>query len=249
MQIALLSDIHANRQAFQACLTAAEAAGAEQFVVLGDIVGYGADPAWCVEKVQEMQVHGAIVVQGNHDAAVAATGPDLSMQSVAGQAVNWTRTQLDAAQRQWLQGLPLDCRDQDRYYVHADASAPGRWLYVEDPDDARTHFDACPSRLSFCGHVHRPALYSQVPGEKRINRFAPSTDYPLPLLPRRHWLAVLGSIGQPRDGDPHAAWCLLDTARDELRFMRTPYDIDAAMGAIRAVGLPDILAQRLAGGY
>lgn len=71
MQIALLSDIHANRQAFQACLAAAEAAGAEQFVVLGDIVGYGADPAWCVEKVQEMQVHGAIVVQGNHDAAVA----------------------------------------------------------------------------------------------------------------------------------------------------------------------------------
>ena len=94
MRIALLSDIHANRQAFQACLAAAEAAGAEQFVVLGDIVGYGADPAWCVEKVQEMQVHGAIVVQGNHDAAVAATGPDLSMQSVAGQAVNWTRTQL-----------------------------------------------------------------------------------------------------------------------------------------------------------
>ncbi len=249
MRIALLSDIHANRQALEACLAAADAAGADEFVVLGDIVGYGADPAWCVAQVQRLQERGALVIQGNHDAAVAATGPDLSMQSVAGQAVNWTRTQLDDAQRRWLGSLPLECTDEDRYYVHADASAPERWLYVEDPDDARAHFAACAARLSFCGHVHRPALYSQVAGDARINRFAPSTDYPLPLLPRRLWLTVLGSVGQPRDGDPSAAWCLLDTARDELRFLRTPYDIDAAMAAIRAAGLPDALAQRLAGGY
>lgn len=248
MRIALLSDIHANRQAFEACLAAADAIGAQEFVVLGDIVGYGADPAWCVEQVQRLQDRGAVVIQGNHDAAVAAAGPELSMQSTAGQAVNWTRTQLDEAQRQWLGSLPLERTDEDRYYVHADASAPARWLYVEDQDDARTHFSACTARLSFCGHVHRPALYSQIPGDTRINRFAPSTDYPLPLLPRRNWLTVLGSVGQPRDGDPGAAWCLLDTTRDELRFLRTPYDIDAAMAAIRAVGLPDSLAQRLAQG-
>lgn len=248
MRIALFSDIHANRQAFEACLAAADAAGAERFAVLGDIVGYGADPAWCVEQVQRLEERGAVVVQGNHDAAVAAMGPDLSMQSTAGQAVNWTRTQLDDTQRQWLASLPLECTDEDRYYVHADASAPERWRYVEDPDDARTHFSACTARLSFCGHVHRPALYSQIPGDPRINRFAPSTDYPLPLLPRRNWLTVLGSVGQPRDGDPSAAWCLLDTERDELRFLRTPYDIDAAMAAIRAAGLPDSLAQRLAQG-
>jgi len=249
MRIALLSDIHANRQAFQACLAAADAAGAEQFVVLGDIVGYGADPAWCVEQVQRLQERGAVVVQGNHDAAVAAATTSPHMQSAAGQAVNWTRTQLDESQRHWLGHLPLECTDEDRYYVHADASAPERWLYVEDRDDARVHFSACTARLSFCGHVHRPALYGRVSGEYRVNRFAPTTDYPLPLLPRRQWLTVLGSVGQPRDGDPTAAWCLLDTARDELRFLRTPYDIDAAMAAIRTAGLPDVLAQRLAGGY
>lgn len=248
MRIALFSDIHANRQAFEACLAAADAAGAEEYVVLGDIVGYGADPAWCVEQVQRLQQGGAVVIQGNHDAAVAAAITDSQMQSVAGRAVSWTRTQLDEAQRQWLGDLPLECIDEDRYYVHADASAPARWLYVEDHHDAGVHFAACTARLSFCGHVHWPALYSQVPGEVRVNRFAPSTDYPLPLLPRRKWLTVLGSIGQPRDGDPSAAWCLLDTTRDELRFLRTPYDIEAAMAAIRAAGLPESLAERLARG-
>lgn len=249
MRIAFLSDIHANRQAFEACLAAANAAGADEFVVLGDIVGYGADPAWCVEKVRQLHDDGGIVICGNHDEAVAVAGAERSMQSVAGQAVNWTRTQLDHAQRRWLGSLPLEWVDEDRCYVHADASAPERWRYVETPDDARAHFAACPARLSFCGHVHRPALYSQVPGHPKINRFAPTTDFPLPLLPQRHWLAVVGSVGQPRDGDPHAAWCLLDTVQCELRFMRTPYDIDGAMKAIRAAGLPEVLAQRLAGGY
>ncbi|MCX7564042.1 metallophosphoesterase family protein [Xanthomonadaceae bacterium XH05] len=250
MRIALLADIHANRQAFEACLTAAEAADAEQFVLLGDYVGYGADPAWCLERVRQLHENGAIVIRGNHDAAVASGGAEISaMQSVAGQSVLWTRTQLDASQRAWLGELPLEHRDEDRYYVHADASAPARWRYVEDPDDARSHFAACPARLSFCGHVHRPALYSQAPGERRVNRFAPATDYPLPLLTRRRWLTVAGSVGQPRDGDRSAAWCLLDTTRNALRFLRTPYDIDTAMASIRAAGLPEVLAQRLAGGY
>ena len=247
MPIALLSDIHANRQAFEACLAAAEAAGATRFVLLGDIVGYGADPVWCVERVRALERDGAIVLRGNHDAAVA--GAPAAMQSLAGQSVAWTRSQLDPGQRRFLGELPLSATEGECFYVHADASAPPRWNYVDTSEDARAHFAACPTRLSFCGHVHRPALYGQVPGAVRISHFAPHADRPLPLLPRRRWLAVVGSVGQPRDGDSSAAWCLLDTDRGELRFMRTVYDLDAAMAAIRAAGLPDELALRLAGGY
>ncbi len=246
MRIALFADIHANRQAFQACLRAADEAGAKQSVLLGDLVGYGADPAWCVERAMGLAEKGAILVQGNHDAAAA--GAKESMSRPAGEAMDFTRAQLSEAQRRFLSNLPLTASDGNRCYVHADASAPQRWNYVLDGEDAGRHFDACPAQASFCGHVHIPALYSRAPGGKAVNHFAPIADNPLPLLPQRRWFAVAGSVGQPRDGDPAAAWCLLDTATNELRFMRTAYDIEAAQAAIRAAGLPEALATRLARG-
>lgn len=246
MKIALFADIHANRQAFEACLRAAGEAGAKRWVLLGDQVGYGADPAWCVDRVMALAEQGAIVVQGNHDAAAA--GAKESMSRPAGEAMDFTRAQLSQAQRKFLAELPLIANDGNRCYVHADASAPQRWNYVHDSEDAGKHFDACAAQISFCGHVHIPALYSRAPTGKAVNHFAPIADNPLPLLPQRHWFTVTGSVGQPRDGDSAAAWCLLDTARNELRFMRTAYDIDAAQAAIRAAGLPEALAARLARG-
>lgn len=246
MRIALFADIHANRQAFEACLRAADEAGATQSVLLGDLVGYGADPAWCVERAMELAERGAILVQGNHDAAAA--GAKEAMSRPAGEAMDFTRSQLSDAQRQFLAGLPLTVVDANRCYVHAEASAPERWNYVLDADDAGRHFDACQAQISFCGHVHVPALYCQAPGGKQVTHFAPIADNPLPLLPQRRWFAVTGSVGQPRDGDPAAAWCLLDTQTNELRFMRTGYDIEAAQAAIRAASLPEALATRLARG-
>jgi len=243
MRIALLADIHANRPAFQACLDAAAQAGAEHHVLLGDLVGYGADPAWCVERAMQLAEQGAIVVQGNHDAAAA--GANLAFGRTAGAAIEWTRTQLSAAQRDFLAKLPLCVDEGEHCYVHADASAPQRWRYVHDDEDAARHFDATAARISFCGHVHHPALYSRAPTTGAVNRFTPIADNPLPLLPQRRWFAVLGSVGQPRDGDPSAAWCLLDTDANELRFRRCAYDIEAAQSAIRAAGLPDALAVRL----
>lgn len=242
MLIALLSDIHSNREAFEACLAAAKQAGAEKYVILGDLVGYGADPEWCVTRCQELAEDGAIVLRGNHDQAV--NDPDPSFSKTALICIQWTRYQLDEVARHWLSNLPLTLRDDDRFYVHADASAPADWNYVDDTDSARRHLKACAADISFCGHIHRPALYSQS-ALGTMTRFVPNSMQAVPLLPGRSWLCVLGSVGQPRDGNPAAAYCLYDTASRSIRFMRTTYDVQTAVAKIKAAGLPAATADRL----
>jgi diadenosine tetraphosphatase ApaH/serine/threonine PP2A family protein phosphatase len=242
MLLAILSDIHGNREAFEAVLAAAQAAGAERFVVLGDIVGYGADPQWCVERVKSLADAGAVVLRGNHDDAVG--NPSVTMNPTATMALEWTRRQLGSDVRAFLAALPMKVREDDRLFVHADASAPSDWNYVLDASDAERHLDACEARVSFCGHVHRPARCNRAPGGK-ITHFRPVAATPVPLLPQRRWLAVVGAVGQPRDGNPCAAFALYDTQAAELRFQRAAYDIETAAGKIRAAGLPIALADRL----
>lgn len=245
MRTAILADIHSNREAFEAVLAAAEAAGAQRHVLLGDIVGYGADPEWCVAKAQALEQAGATVIRGNHDDAVA--NPTVSMNGTAALAIDWTRRQLGPAARAYLAALPLEAGDTDILYVHADASAPASWNYVLDSHAATQHFAACQARVSFCGHVHRPALYS-VAATGKINAFRPTISTAVPLLAQRRWLAVVGSVGQPRDGNPAAAFCLHDSSLNTLFFHRTAYDIDLAARKIRDAGLPASLANRLSDG-
>lgn len=244
MLIALLSDIHANRQAFESCLAATTAAKADRIVILGDIVGYGADPEWCVEKSMALIEAGAFVIRGNHDQA-AAQG-STSMTATAGFVIEWTRNRLSAEHRRFLGNLPLSLTDEDRLYVHSEASRPTEWQYVQDSDAAQRHLSACQANVSFCGHIHKPALYSSSGG--KVTRFVPNSQDPLPLPAHRRWLAVMGAVGQPRDGNPAAAFGLYDTGARTLRFMRVPYDIDSAIARIRAEGLPDSLASRLMSG-
>lgn len=188
MRIALMSDIHANREAFEAVLADARARGIGQFVILGDIVGYGPDPVWCVDKTMELARQGAIVVRGNHDQAVR--DPSQSMNATARAVIDWTAGQLSGDQKEFLSHLPLSVEADGRLYVHADATAPARFHYVTDADAASDHFSACQARLSFCGHVHRPALYARGAGGK-VTTFMPSRPTAVPLLPQRHWLAVI----------------------------------------------------------
>lgn len=245
MRIAILSDIHANREAFEACLDAAAAAGAERTVLLGDIVGYGADPEWCVEKSRELVAAGAVCLRGNHDEA-AVNGPS-GMNETATQAIEWTAQRLDAGAKTFLAALPLTVEEDERLYVHSEASSPARWHYVTDAESAGLHFDATQKRVSFCGHLHQPALYSRL-GHGAVTAFTPNSASPLPLLSQRRWLAVMGAVGQPRDRNPAAAWGLYDDSMKELRFMRTAYDVEAAAAKIRAAGLPETLASRLSSG-
>lgn len=242
MLIAVFADIHANRQAFSACLDDARAAGALRFALLGDYVGYGADPEWTVETVMHLAGDGAPAVLGNHDNAVA--DPHETMNVEAKVSLEWTRGELGKPARDFLARLPLTVSNDDRLYVHAEASHPKTWTYVTSTVEAARSIVATPAHVTFCGHVHRPAVYS-LSAAAKMTVFTPVTGVPIPLLPGRRWLLVAGSVGQPRDGNPAAAWLMLDTDRHQITFCRTPYDVDAAAAAIRSKGLPVWLAERL----
>ena len=242
VRLAVFADIHANRQAFSACLEAARARGAERIICLGDIVGYGADPEWAVDTVMDLVADGAIAVKGNHDHAIGT--PSESMNAVAQAAIEWTRGRLSAPQRRFLSELPLTLREDDRLYVHSEASHPARWHYVRDTSDAARSIAATDAHVTFCGHIHRPALYSMSSAAK-MTSFIPTSDVPVQLLGGRRWLAVLGSVGQPRDGDPAASFGMFDTISREITYCRVPYDVEAAADRIRANGLPHWRADRL----
>ena len=245
MLLAVFADIHANRQAFAACLDFARSRGAARIVCLGDYVGYGADPEWTVETVMDLVEGGAMAVRGNHDSAVSM--PSETMNAVAQAAIEWTRGRLSAAQRHFLAELPLTLREDDRLYVHSEASSPSKWRYVQNTPDAARSIVATEADITFCGHIHRPALYSMSPAAK-MTSFVPVSGVPVQLSGGRRWLAVLGSVGQPRDGDPAASFAMYDTDRREITYCRVPYDVEAAASRIRDNGLPHWLADRLSVG-
>lgn len=242
MLIALFADIHGNREALTACLADAARAGADRYVFLGDLVGYGADPAWVVDKAAEMVQSGAVAVLGNHDAAIL--NPSETMNAAASVAVAWTRTRLNAAHRLFLGELPLTVDDGDRLFVHASASAPDTWIYVLGPREAFQSFRATRHRLTFCGHTHFPALFNESV-RTLPQHHVPADDTAIPLLGQRRWLAVLGAVGQPRDNNPTACYGLFDDTRNRLTYVRVPYDVELAARKIRKAGLPELLASRL----
>jgi len=243
VRLAIFADIHANRQAFGACLDAARARGAERMVLLGDYVGYGADPEWSVDTVMGLADAGALAVRGNHDNAIGSGSESMNPEAQA--AIEWTRGRLGAAQRRFLADLPLTHAEGDRLYVHSEASNPARWRYVQGAADAARSMVATPAHITFCGHIHQPALYS-MSSTAKMTSFVPIAGVPVQLLKGRQWLVVLGSVGQPRDGDPAACFVLFDTSSCEITYCRVPYDVEAAARRIRENGLPVWLADRLA---
>jgi diadenosine tetraphosphatase ApaH/serine/threonine PP2A family protein phosphatase len=240
--LAIFADIHANRQAFEACLGAARARGAERMILLGDYVGYGADPEWALETVMGLVDGGAMAVLGNHDEAV--TTPTITFNAAAQAAIEWTRGRLGVEQRRFLSELPLALQEDDRLYVHSEASNPASWRYVQSTSDAARSLMATSSHVTFCGHVHTPALYSMSAAAK-MTSFVPASGVAVQLLPGRRWLAVLGSVGQPRDGNPAASFAMLDTGSQEITWCRVPSDVETAARRIRENGLPLWLADRL----
>ncbi len=245
MLIALLADIHANREAFAACLADAERAGVDSFVFLGDFVGYGPDPAWVVERAAAMVANGALAVQGNHDAALV--DGSVTMSAVAQAAITWTGQQLGESHRQFLASLPLDLNEDNRLYVHASACVPQDWIYVVGPREAFQSFRATAQRLTFCGHTHVPALFNES-ASTLPQHHVPIDGQPMPLLTQRRWLAVIGAVGQPRDHNPAACYGLFDTESSRLTYVRVPYDADITAAKIRTAGLPEALATRLVRG-
>lgn len=246
MKLALIADLHANREAVSAVLAHAQAQGAQRHAFLGDFVGYGADPGWVVDRMREQVAQGAIAVLGNHDAAVVK-GPLPSMVPEARQVVEWTRARLDAEQLAFLAELPLSVTEGDTLFVHASANSPSTWEYIVSRGDAMRSLHATACRYTFCGHTHIPALY-HLTATGKSGEFAPAPGVTIPLSEQRRWLGIPGSAGQPRDGNPAACYAMFDSALHTITFHRIPYDHDAAAAKVRAAGLPQSLAERLTDG-
>ena len=242
MLIAILTDIHGNREALEACLAHARLLHVDRLILLGDYVGYGADPAWVVDQVRTLVADGAVALLGNHDAAI--DGSDEDMNSLAREAIRWTRDQLGTEQRRFLAGLPLIHEEGNVLYVHANGYAPRNWDYMSGPMEAVHHFSRVEAHVTFCGHVHVPMLYHMSTTAK-IGTFSPVANSDIPLLATRAWLAVVGAVGQPRDGIAAANYAVFDTARQTLRYLRVPYDTATAARKVREAGLPEKLALRL----
>jgi diadenosine tetraphosphatase ApaH/serine/threonine PP2A family protein phosphatase len=242
MLIALMSDIHANAEALEACLRHAGEHGVDRHVFLGDYVGYGAEPGKVVDIVSRYAAEGAVVLKGNHDEAIDRSAGYFN--SAAQAALEWARATLSDAQRQFLATLPLIERQGQVCYVHASAASPQRWEYIDSASAARQCVDSAQTTYTFCGHVHDQLLYFES-ARGRMSEFRPAAGTAIPCRGNRRWLAIVGSVGQPRDRNPAAAYTLFDDTREEVTFCRVVYDAKAAADRIRGCGLPESLAFRV----
>lgn len=246
MRLALMSDIHGNIQALEACLLHARAQKAQRFAFLGDLVGYGANPVEVVERIMLLTEEGATVIKGNHD-EMAVAPPD-DVKSVGSSTAAWTHLQLSALQRAWLNALPMTAQLDKILLVHASANDPHVWRYVYDERAATASLDAASEnpevRYVFGGHVHEQSLYYRG-STAGLMKFTPQPGVAVPVPSHRQWLSTVGSVGQPRDGNVDAMYALIDTERWQLTFYRVAYDYQAAASAIREAGLPEFLAERL----
>ena len=243
MTIALMTDIHANREAFEACLAHAAARGVDQYAFLGDFVGYGADPQWVLETLMEHVARGAIALMGNHDAAALGT-LNGRLNSGAQQCIEWTRQRLSPEHVQFLDRLPLTAEDGPCLFVHANGWDPGNFEYVFGTLEAGRSMRVARARITFCGHMHEPMLY-HMGLTQRVEAFSPVPGSAIPLSAARRWLALPGSVGQPRDGNPAACYATFDELSGLLTYWRVPYDHEQAARKVLEAGLPPHLARLL----
>ena len=248
MKLALISDIHANRQALDACLAHARQQGANQYAFLGDLVGYGSDPVAVLDQVMDLAAQGAWVIKGNHDdMAVNPPAPGGEVTQGA-QGAQWTHAQLTPVHRDFLKALPMTRTHEGLLLVHASADHPENWRYVDGERAAGHCLDVAMASQQgshvFVGHVHHQTLYYQGAG-RLLMRFEPKPGLPVPVSPHRPLVACVGSCGQPRDGDPRAMYALYDRSARKLSFHRVAYNHAEAAAAIRQAGLPEFFAERL----
>ena len=240
MRVAVITDIHSNRHAFEAVLGALDAAGTEEIWCLGDLVGYGAEPDACVELARE---RADVCLAGNHDLAVTGALGIEEFSRGAAISARWTREVIEDENLEFLRSLEPQGEQQGVGLYHGSPRDP-IWEYVLSEQLAERCLDEAAQRVSLIGHSHIAVAFARGgPGEDPI--VAPAGAGASADVAEGEWLINPGSVGQPRDGDPRAAWLLLDTAESRAEWQRTEYDIEGAAAAIRAAGLPDSLAERL----
>jgi diadenosine tetraphosphatase ApaH/serine/threonine PP2A family protein phosphatase len=239
MRIALISDIHGNLPAFEAVVEAVEASDAETTWCLGDLVGYGAEPDGCVALAKESC---EVCLAGNHDLVVTGDIDIADFSATAASAARWTRETISEDSLAFLRSLdPADGAREPGLY-HASPRDP-IWEYVLSTWQAHECMNAMEPRVGAIGHSHVALFFHRDGGAEATGATAPAgTKLD---LSRGEWLINPGGVGQPRDGDPRAAWLLLDTDTWTAIWHREEYEIDRAAKAIEQAGLPPVLAERL----
>ncbi len=241
MKLAFLSDVHGNLQALQAVLQDLERAGAEAALFLGDAVGYGANPNEVVELIGQ---HCQVRIMGNHDAGALGLIDSLLFNDYARTALDYTDRTLSEKARQILGAAKMSYQLDEIFLVHATPEAPDDWRYCLTAHQAERQFEYFDSKLCCLGHSHWPVVFQQNP-EGEVSVESPGEHK---LRDNCRYLINVGSVGQPRDGNPRACYVLYDNDTRALQYRRVDYDIAAAQEVMAAHNLPEFLIERIAGG-
>ena len=237
MRFAIFSDIHANLEAFDAVLDDAHEHHCTLFVCLGDVVGYNANPHECVKRVRDMDCP---VVKGNHDEQASVIESSRDFNELAESALQWTRAHLTAEDKIWLRDLHLQRQVRDFTIVHATLDTPGQWGYVFNNLDAAASFTYQHTTVCFFGHTHVPMAFIRDEGVRRVSAEL------LRIEAGKKYFINVGSVGQPRDADWRAAYCIYDVENNVVEQRRVKYKLATAQKKIVKAGLPPLLAERLA---
>ncbi|MDZ7386153.1 MAG: metallophosphatase family protein [candidate division KSB1 bacterium] len=239
MRVAIISDVHSNLEALTAVLQTIDDLQVEDVICLGDIVGYGPNPNECIELVRGKA---SVIIAGNHDFASVGLTDTSYFNTMARVAAEWTGRMLTEEHRQFLCGLQYIYRRGNLFFVHATPEAPEQWYYLETVGDAYRNFEAFSEKICFVGHSHVPVVLSlQAPGEIHVE-----TEPHIALDTELRYMINVGSVGQPRDGNPDACFGVLDTGSWSFELVRVTYAFETTQEKILAAGLPSYLADRLA---
>lgn len=243
MKYLVFSDVHGNLEALEAVLAYGRNTNTGFHVCLGDILGYGANPNECVDTIRALPRY--VCVKGNHDAAVVDPRERSFFHSVALEGVYFTETELTQRNREFILNLPYTYSSDGLFLaVHASPYKPEAWEYILDQGGAKRAFGVMSHRIGFVGHSHTPAMFTD---DGRAERLVP--DDILKLEDGVKYLVNVGSVGQPRDGNPDASFVLFDDENMTVKAVRIPYDNKKAAEKILKAGLPPVLAERLLVGY
>ncbi|HOW42527.1 MAG TPA: metallophosphoesterase family protein [Candidatus Omnitrophota bacterium] len=241
MRYAVFSDIHANLEALDAVLQACRCQRIDAYLCVGDIVGYGADPAACIDRTRSVA---NVIVAGNHDWAVCGQTDIATFNPFACAAIEWTRTALSAPERAFLASLPLTFANADCTLTHGTLHEPEQFHYLTDGFIAWPTFRLLQTTVCFIGHTHIAGVFMEG-ADRQACRIS---DTAFVAQPGNRYIVNVGSVGQPRDSHPAAAYCIFDSQELTVNILRVDYDIAAARKKIIAAGLPRFLGDRLLSG-
>lgn len=240
MKYVVISDIHGNLEALEAVIETFPPGDDMRILFAGDIVGYGADPSECMGRIKQL---GAVCVMGNHDSAVSGRTDTSKFNVCAAKAAEWTANNLSGREIRDLYALPLVYEEEGITVAHGTLYKPEEFIYMMTGADAMHTFEVLRARICFVGHSHRPGAFTL-----RNGRVFQLDAGRIRLEKGAKYIINAGSVGQPRDGDPRACYCVYDPGRDEVEFFRIEYDIDKAARKIFDAGLPSVLGDRLFSG-